>query len=70
MSKKFQIMQLREELDNLVKEYLEHFDTHTDQESKYYLQTIKDKQREIFKLEKRRKENGTGLIQLQQEVKN
>lgn len=69
-SKKLQILEKRQELDDLVKEYLEQFDTHTDQESKYFIETIKEKQREIFRLEKRRKDDATRHVQLQQEIKN
>lgn len=69
-SKKLQILEKRQELDNLVKDYLDNFDTHTDQESKYFVETIKEKQKEIFKLEKRRKDDATRHVQLQQEIKN
>ena len=40
-SKKLQILEKRQELDNLVKDYLDNFDTHTDQESKYFVEQLK-----------------------------
>lgn len=56
-SKKAKIAQLRSELDELVTEYVENFDTYTDQESKYFIQNIQDKQKEIWKEEKRGSKN-------------